>query len=100
MIDGIVLLSDVRSIEGGWVIEHADSPVSQPSYFTFARNEDGQGFETWTPSEASNTAHARAARFARKEDAEAFLPFVARLDGLVALLVPMPEHRIAYHEWG
>lgn len=67
-------------VEGGWLIEDAESPASAPRYFT------GKiGGPVFQPD------HLAAMRFARKEDAEAFaLMSSGTLDGV----------RIAFHEWG
>lgn len=71
---------DELTVESGWLIEAATSPVSSPDYF--AAGEDGLVY---------TINHHAALRFARKEDAEAFaLMSFGSLDGV----------RIAFHEWG
>lgn len=71
---------DELKVEGGWLIEDGESPVSAPTYF----KGDAEG-PSFTPD------HLAALRFARKEDAEAFaLMTSGSLDGV----------RIAFHEWG
>lgn len=75
-----VNVPETVSVEGGWLIEDAESPVSAPTYF----RGDANG-----PSFTDD--HSQAIRFARKEDAERFaLMCSGTLDGV----------RIAFHEWG
>lgn len=71
---------DDLTVEGGWLIEDADSPAYAPAYFA-----GGPAGPAFTPD------HSKAMRFARKDDAEAFaLMSSGTLDGV----------RIAFHEWG
>ena len=65
--------------EFGWLIEHADSPVSAPVYWAGM---------TWT------TDHVKAVRFCRKQDAEEVLLVVHTwYEG------EPPAHRICEHGW-
>lgn len=74
------LVLEELTVEGGWLIEDAESPVSAPTYF----RGDANG-----PSFTED--HHQAIRFARKQDAERFaLMCSGTLDGV----------RIAFHEWG
>lgn len=75
-----VSIPETVNVEGGWLIEDAESPASAPRYFT--GTIEGPVFQP---------DHLAAMRFARKEDAEAFaLMSSGTLAGV----------RIAFHEWG
>lgn len=73
-------LLPIQADETGWVIEHASSESSKPLYWT------GEGWGRWSVD------HAKACRFARREDA-----FKVSLS--VGDTPADPPHRVAEHVW-
>lgn len=78
---GRVEMPDVPTVESGWLIESAESSPAAPLYLTAV----GVNSVDFRPD------HEKALRFARKDDAVAFVNFTfGTLENL----------RIAEHQWG
>jgi len=85
--------------ELAWVIEASWSQPGSPAYLFVRTDERGTHF-AWTPEWNYTTDHQQALRFARKQDADAF---VRALWPLIPQLfngpTPVPQPRIAEHKW-
>lgn len=85
--------------ESGWVIEAAWSKVGSPAYL-YAVNATGISSFGWTAEWDSHTAHNRALRFSRKQDADAFVAAMWTISPhLFHGPWPVPMPRVAEHSW-